>query len=90
MQLYREGHNDREISEALGLTNPSHICDWRKSQGLPPNYARRFDEERAMAAYLAGMTNAEIALPMGVKAITVRQWRVRNGLLMNKPGGITQ
>lgn len=36
MTLYKQGMNDTEIAERLGVTRVT-ICRWRNRKGLPPN-----------------------------------------------------
>jgi hypothetical protein len=41
-RLYNDGLNDVEIAEACGGVRHQDISRWRREQGLPSNYAKRF------------------------------------------------
>lgn len=43
VRLLKEGHNDAEVAERLGLPRPS-VTAWRRKVGLPP--ARKFRDDK--------------------------------------------
>lgn len=46
LHLYRAGHNDRQIAETIGVSQPA-VCQWRKRNGLPPTGKRGRPESEA-------------------------------------------
>lgn len=87
MRLYREGKNDREISEAVTVSRTT-IRRWRKRRGLKANvglasegdFTGAYDWARAMVLYEKGYTDRQIAEALGCAFQTVNSWRRRNNL----------
>lgn len=82
MELYRQGHNDKDIASRLGMS-AAGIHNWRKRNGLPviaPQ--KRIDDhnEQVMALYKQGLTDSAIGEAVGFSATIVRRWRLRRGL----------
>ena len=96
--LYDAGKDDREIAAELGVTRTA-VWTWRQENHLQPQSVRRkkaplqshpklpkapVDEDAAMAAYLAGKTDFEIAKAIGCDLAAVADWRRRVGLNPNR------
>ena len=85
-RLYREGHTDHEIADAVGV-NYGTVQWWRREVlREDPNPDRRksaFSWERARDLYLAGLNDREIAEKLGCSANTVWRWRTKYELFPN-------
>lgn len=90
-ELYRQGLNDKEMAEQLGVTR-SGVNSWRHKHGLPmigvnPVAVKGSDEER-MALYQQGLEDPEIAKALGTSKSSVFCWRKKHHLPPNgKRGG---
>lgn len=83
-KLYREGLNDKEIAQAVGLNHHS-IYVWRRNRGLPVNRRRgkgkRHDiDARRKKMFEAGLTDEEMARQEGVAKGTIASWRWKHQL----------
>lgn len=87
MRLYKAGKNDKEISEAVGISRQI-IGLWRKEHGLPTvpgihtHTARpcTFDWDEALRLYEKGCTDNQIAANLGCSPKSVSKWRRKNCL----------
>lgn len=83
MKLYKEGLNDYEIAEELGVCQAT-VCSWRKRRNLPPNGGvgggNKVTFERRLELYDKGLTDSEIAEKVGVVRETITSWRNSRGL----------
>ena len=95
-ELYKQGLSDSEIGEKLFL-NRTTVQQWRKANGLKPNYKVGFDKvnklhlnripkeehEKRMELYEAGLIDSEIAKRVCVGKQAIFAWRKKNGLKPN-------
>lgn len=84
LELYKQGKNDGEISEAVGVSRQT-IGSWRHELGLPPHAAGpgvvyKYDWDKALTLYDKGCTDEQIAKALGCSFKTVNKWRRREGL----------
>lgn len=82
MELYRQGHNDKDIASMLGMS-AAGIHNWRKRNGLPviaPQKRIDDHEDQVMELYQQGLTDSAIGEAVGFSATIVRRWRIRHGL----------
>lgn len=92
MELYQRGMVDREIGEALGVSQQA-VCIWRNSNNLAPNIRpdlraggprQKYDRTRMAELYLEGKTDYQIADELDCSPETVRKWRNAQSLPGNK------
>lgn len=84
LALYKQGKNDGEISEAVGVSRQT-IGSWRHEMGLPahaagPGVGYKYDWDKALALYDKGYTDKQIGKALGCSFKTVNKWRRRNNL----------
>lgn|GEM_PF-1695043 len=91
LTLYKQGLNDFEIAEKIGVTNNA-IYYWRKQNDLPANVGRgrhsnpkKIDREKLQALHDQGYTDKEIGAALHCSPMTVLNWRRQNHLLKNEP-----
>ncbi len=90
IKFYKQGLNDKEIAEKVGLSRGG-ITDWRKRNNIPPNNNYKLnkkEQNKRMRLYNKGLTDPEIAEKLGEKKITISSWRYRNNLEPNTINGI--
>lgn len=90
LKLYKQGLNDREISEKVGITR-SGITNWRKRNNLEANNNYKLtkkEHQKRMELYKQGLTDPEIAEKAGEKKTTISSWRNNNNLEPNSTNGI--
>lgn len=87
--LYKEGKNDREIADELGVV-PGAICYWRNQNLLDPIPKKgtgQIDEGKARELYEAGKHDPEIAEVFGVSPQSIFNWRKQRGLPAKRGDG---
>ena len=93
LALYRQGLNDREISERLYVSSNA-ITNWRARNDLPANNPRHMITPQMDAEmrrlYSERASDGQIARKTGMPKPTVTTWRRRNGLKANFERGGTQ
>ena len=86
MALYRQGLNDREISEQVHVTTEA-ISAWRRTNGLPAhNQHRKVTPEmeaEMRKLHREGASDGQIAKALGMPKPTVAAWRSRKNLKAN-------
>lgn len=89
LSLYNQGLNDVEIGKRVGFTAPS-IRNWRMDYGLAPNHrpgakgiTKKQHQER-MVLYRKGLSDLQMAAELGKSGTTIRQWRLKHNLKVNK------
>ncbi len=75
-ELHRQGLNDREIAQVVGLSI-SGIQNWRWKRGLRANYCKQETELniRRRKMFEAGLSDKEMAAKEGVTVETIARWR---------------
>lgn len=79
IKLYKDGLNDRKISDALIVRDPNTICRWRKIHGLPANITHRPSKvephaEKVVRLRQSGMLYREIAAEIDVSTSAIQQY----------------
>jgi hypothetical protein len=88
--LYAQGLIDREIGDAVGVTNWA-ICDWRRRRNLPPNdsltirfsyanAAKKALKQERIRLILRGWTDQAIAYHQDRDRKSIYNFRKREGL----------
>lgn len=89
LALYEKGLDDTEIACIEGVTKGT-ICHWRRDHGLVSNSKVSAQAKATLSRgrrflYDLNWGDNSIAWQQGVRKVTVRQWRVLNGLPANRP-----
>lgn len=80
-RLYKQGCDDRTISEATFYSYDT-IRAYRRHLGLPSNLQKQLARRKEL--YDLGMSDRQIGEEIGFSASCVGQWRIRNGLTINR------
>ena len=73
------------MTNGIDRTNATALC--RRYEARVPRRARKLDVKEALARYLAGASDPEIAEECGVHKRTVGYWRQTRGLPPNRERG---
>ncbi|MFW5891614.1 MAG: helix-turn-helix domain-containing protein, partial [bacterium] len=89
LKLYKQGYNDKKISEILEVSSRV-IYYWRKKHSLSHNYKPEYKSivdkkhDEIKYYYDQGLTDHEIANKLGCSKSIIRKWRRKNNKIFNK------
>ena len=90
LEAWKDGCHDAEIARRAGVTQTA-VKKWRESEGLKRHvfdrshidYSPVWDQKKARQLYDKGLSDARIAVKVGVSSATIGKWRRSIGLSPN-------